>query len=50
MIYDPKESETDESPDLEIMDQNGCPLGEEDFDTVDEQPSHSIGMDEYEEL
>lgn len=50
MIYDPKESDTDETPDLEIMDDNGSPLGDDDFDTMDGGISSPIGMDDYEEL
>lgn len=36
LIYDPKESDTEESsPDLEIMEEEGTPLGEEDVDSLD---------------
>ncbi len=50
LIYDPKDSDTDEVPDLEIMEENGCPLGDEDFDTVDDTLPCPISMDDYEEL
>ena len=50
MIYDPKESDTDEIPDLEIMDDNGSPLGDGDFDTMDNSMPCPIDTDDYEEL
>jgi Family of unknown function (DUF5764) len=50
MIYDPKESETEESHDLEIMEENGLPLGDDDFDTMDGAVSGPIDMEDYEEL
>ena len=50
MIYDPKESDTEETPDLEIMDDNGSPLGDDDFDTMDGGVSSPIDMNDYEEL
>jgi hypothetical protein len=50
MIYDPKDSDTDEVPELEIMDDNGCPLGDGDFDTVEDTLPCPISTDDYEEL
>jgi Family of unknown function (DUF5764) len=54
MVYDPKESETEEHvPDLEILDESGVPLSDsndfvESLDSSDEVSG--IGIDDYEEL
>jgi hypothetical protein len=54
MIFDPKESETEEQvPDLEILDESGVPLSD-DIDFVESlnpsEESTAIGMGDYEEL
>jgi hypothetical protein len=52
MIYDPKESETEEGvPDLEIMEDNGVPLSEGlDFDSFENNEPSAMGSNDYEEL
>jgi hypothetical protein len=52
MIYDPKESETEEGiPDLEIMDENGVPLSEGlDFDSLENSEPSGMDANDYEEL
>jgi hypothetical protein len=52
MIYDPKDSETEEGvPDLEIMEENGIPLSEGlDFDSLDQQEPMGMDSNDYEEL
>lgn len=53
MIFDPKESETEEQvPDLEILDDSGVPLSDGiDFQSLDSsEESSGIGLDDYEEL
>jgi hypothetical protein len=50
MIYDPKESETDETPELDILDAQGIPLDDGDVDVLDGSAPASIGEEDYEEL
>lgn len=50
MIYDPKESDTESIHDLEIMDEQGSPLGDGDFDSIDGNLSCPVDVDDYEEI
>ena len=50
MIYDPKESDTESVQDLEILDEQGSPLGDGDFDSIDGNLSCPVEEDDYEEL
>jgi len=50
MVYDPKESETEEEPSLEIMEDQGMPLGEDDVDAIEDSTPTAIGEDDYEVL
>lgn len=52
MIFDPKESETEEQvPDLEILDDSGVPLSDDLIESLDpSDESITLGKDEYEEL
>jgi hypothetical protein len=46
MIYDLQESDTEENPpELEVFDQDGTPLGEDDVDPLD-MGGISTGMEE----
>mgnify|MGYP000415582453 FL=1 len=48
MVYDPKESDTDE---LDILDRDGTPLDDDDVDTLElEGPPLEMEKDDYEEL
>lgn len=48
MVYDPKESDTDE---LDILDRDGAPLDDDDVDTLElEGPPLEMEKDDYEEL
>lgn len=52
MIFDPKDEDSDETPDLEIIDTEGTPLDEGlDFDSLDNtEKSENISNDDYEVL
>jgi hypothetical protein len=49
LIYDPKE-DSDTEDVLQVLDEVGTPLGDEDFDTIGEDSPSALGMEDYEEL
>ncbi len=49
LIYDPKE-DSDTEDTLQVLDEVGAPLGDDDFDTISEDTPTGLVTDDYEEL